>query len=381
MPAAETPSTALVHTPDQSQALAISDAATAGAAAMAKAQIVTRYEMAVMRPRDLEQVRLELVELCRNPGFADRARYVLKFGDRPEDWSIRFIEAAIGAMGNIDVQIATVFDDGQRRMIRIAVVDLQRNSSYTGEQLLERTVERHKLRTGQVSLGQRVNSSGDVVHIVAATEQEMTTKANAAASKIVRVQAQRMIPPHILDECLVQVRETLEQVARDEREAEQRAKDLGEAEQRAKDRATQVTRWAQRVADAFLELGVGREQLEAYLGHALEQATNEAANALKVIGAMIRDDEAKWSDFEAMAATDPANYGEGDVWQLLRERMETKWAEIEAAANGGPTPDEQPASDGETKPEVTTNEQADDGRVAPEDEPTYEQLVGADADE
>ena len=133
-------------------AMAKAETAVSAVAMQARAQVEARFLMAVHRPRDLDVVRVKLLKECTRPGFAEAARYKRPVGSKKNErtgaWeeafiegpSIRFAEAAIRAMGNIDIQSPTIYDDGRSRIVRVVVTDLEANATYSLDITIEKTV-------------------------------------------------------------------------------------------------------------------------------------------------------------------------------------------------------------------------------------------------
>lgn len=296
--------------------MAIHDAAKAQAAALAKAQVQTRYELALMRPRVLDRVRSDLLAQCAVPGFARAARYSLPIGKgKVSGWSIRFVEAAVNLLGNIDVQITTAYDDDIKRLINVSVVDLERNTSYSAQAVIEKTVERRKAPEEGSVIAIRTGSEGQRLFIIAASERDMMMKTNAAASRIVRTQGLRHIPPWILEECETAVAKAA------------RSSLDPNAERKA-------------LVDGFAKVGVSADQLAAYLEHDLSGASDDELLELRAIYTAIRDGDAKWKDYVALSST-PA--GEDDPHAKTREALAAKKAALSAKAKGKTPPKSEPA--------------------------------------
>ena len=106
-------------------------AETAGSAAaeQARAIVEARYVMALRRPRDLLTVREKLLAECRRPGFARSAVYRKPVGrDHIEGPSVRFAESALRNMGNVATDVPTVYEDNEKRIVRVSVTDLDDNA-------------------------------------------------------------------------------------------------------------------------------------------------------------------------------------------------------------------------------------------------------------
>ena len=122
------------------------ETAATAVAAQARAAVESRYIMAMQRPRDLDAARLAILKECKRPGFAAVARYRKPVGDGIEGPSIRFAEAAIRCMTNMLPETATIYEDQEKRIVRVSVTDLEANVTYSGDVTIEKTVERTKLK-------------------------------------------------------------------------------------------------------------------------------------------------------------------------------------------------------------------------------------------
>jgi hypothetical protein len=290
---------------------------TAIAAVQARAQAIvqSKYVMALKRPRNHEQTRLELLKDCSRPSFAAIARYKRPQGKRPaffikqdgadvevpegtegakKKWvpnfiegpSIRFVEAALRALGNIEPAVQSLYDDERKIILRCEVCDFEKNLSYSQEITVEKSVERKDLKTDretgrvlQVPLGRRTNSYGDPVYIVAASEDEVRLKVNRNVSMTLRTLGLRLVPGDLLDEAMQTVIAT-------------QKKDVKDDPARAR----------RELLDSFAKLGVQPVDLQAYLGgRTVEQASPDEILELRIIGVSIRDGEIKWT--EAIAAS------------------------------------------------------------------------------
>ena len=212
-------------------------------AAMAKAAIESRYTLAMARPRDWDLVRTKLLKECQRPGFADAAIYHKPIGNGVEGLSIRFVEAAIRCMGNLFPETVAVFDDPEKRIMRVSLTELEANITYCKEVTISKTVERRFLKKGETALKTRINSKGEQIYIMEATDDDILNKANALESKALRGLGLRVIPGDMQDEC--------EQLCYKIR-ADKAAKDP-DAEKKA-------------IYDGFAKLGVTPDMLKEYLG-------------------------------------------------------------------------------------------------------------------
>jgi len=249
------------------------ETASSAVAAQAKAAVEARFILAIKRPRDLDAVRLALLKECRRPGFAAVARYRKPVGEGIEGPSIRFAEAAIRCMGNITPEVATIYEDPEKRIMRVSVTDLEANVTYSGDVTIEKTVERNKLKDGQVPIRARTNSVGKTTYLVEATEDDLLNKQNALVSKQLRTLSLRLIPGDLLEEAMETVIATLE-----------------------KEDAADPTAARKKLVDAFDRFGVKPNSLRDYLGHDLDGITPAEMAELRAVHAAIRDGETTWKE-------------------------------------------------------------------------------------
>lgn len=321
-------------------AVAVHETAATSAAALAKSRVEARITQALLRPRDLDDVRVRMLKECRRPGFAEVARYSIPRGGKSiEGPSIRFAEMCLRTMGNLCVETPTTYEDGEKRIMRVEVTDLEANSSYSLDITVAKTVERKQLGKGQAAIATRANSYGDQVYIVSATDDELAVKQAALVSKAVRTLVLRLVPGDLVDEGMRQTMDTLRSADRTDPDAARK-----------------------KLADAFSALGVSPSMLAAYLGHELGASTPSELVDLRATYAALRDGEATWASITSQRDT----AGGGD---------EGAEAAVKAREGGGgraAAAREAVKARAAKRPIETTSEPAWDpttGEVRPEDEP------------
>lgn len=250
---------------------AASENAALAMAAQQKAVVEARYKMALARPRDLDAVRQNMLKDARRPSFASVAIYHKPVGKGIEGPSIRFVEAAIRNMTNILTETFTVSEDDERRVIRVAVSDLETNTYFSQDVTVTKTVERSKLPQGEKPIRVRTNSYGKPVYILHGTDDDILNKQNSLISKAVRTLGLRLIPGDLVDEALYYVRQTM---------AKQDAADPDAAKNR--------------IIDAFAQLGVPVEALKDFLGHELSSIDPNELQTLRATFSAIKDGETTW---------------------------------------------------------------------------------------
>lgn len=243
-------------------------------AAQATASVQARYVMALQRPRDWEVVRLALVKACKRPLFAQDAIYAKPMGgDTIQGPSIRFAEEAARAMTNVLSEVAAVYDDSRKRIVRVTATDLEGNLTFYKDITIEKVVERKHPKAGTQILGQRLNSYGDAVYLVPATEDEVATKEAAIGSKVLRELLLRLVPSDIKEEAFAQIRKT-----------------------RHDEEATDPDAAKRRVIDGFFDLGVTPVQLGEFIGHDLAALNPAELARLRLIYTGLKEGEMTWAD-------------------------------------------------------------------------------------
>lgn len=240
-------------------------------AALQKATVEARYKMALARPRDLDMVRQAMLKDAQRPSFANVAIYHKPVGKGIEGPSIRFVESAIRNMTNILTETTTISEDDERRVIRVAVSDLETNTYFSQDVTVTKTVERSKLPQGEKPIRIRTNSKGQPVFILHGTDDDILNKQNALISKNVRTLGLRLIPGDLVDEALWYVRQTMQ-----------------------KQDAQNPDAAKNRLIDAFAQLGVAVEQLKDYVGHELSSLSPVELQTLRAIYSAIKDGETSW---------------------------------------------------------------------------------------
>jgi hypothetical protein len=250
------------------------ETAISAAAAQAQAVVQSRYIMAYQRPRDIDEARVKLLKACQRPRFAETAIYSKPVGgQRIEGPSIRFAEEAARALGNIDIQTPVLYDDFEKRIIGVRVTDLESNTNYSSDVTVQKTVERKKVKEGQSVLGSRLNSYGDAVYLVEATDDDLLNKQNALVSKAIRTGILRVLPSDIREEALDAARETMEKGDTVDPDAARK-----------------------KLASAFSAIGVPPGELKKYLGHELSTCSPSELADLRKVYASIKDGEASWAE-------------------------------------------------------------------------------------
>ena len=257
------------------------DTAATAMAERVRSEVQARCIMALQRPRSLDVVRVRILDHCKRPRFAERARYSKPVaGQKIEGASIRFVEAALVEFGNVMPECSIAYEDDERITIRVSVTDLERNITHVDEATIMKRMERRQLRQGQRSLGQRVNSKGDIVFLVEATDDDLANLKAARQSKLLRNLGLRILPADIVDEAMDLCIETA------------RKGDAADPDAKRKE-----------LVSAFHGLGVSPDDLTRYLDHDLAKVVPAELAELRAVFVAIRDGETTWA--ETIAAKHP----------------------------------------------------------------------------
>ena len=251
-------------------------------AAQAEAEIKARFTMAMHRPRNLDTVRQKLLLACQRPGFAGsaiEALYGAAWFSKPagksriEGFSIRFAEEAMRCMGNIDARSTVIHDDEKTRMIRVEVLDLENNISIPTTVIVDKTIERKFLRSGEIAISTRINSAGDPVYLRACTEDEVTQKQNSMISKALRNAILRLLPGDIQAECRELILSIRQQGGTDDPAAQKK-----------------------KVIDSFSNIGVSVEKLIEFVGHEIDSCSSAEFDMLRNLFFAIKSGETTFHD-------------------------------------------------------------------------------------
>jgi len=250
-------------------------------AEQAKALVQARYIIALQRQRDWDQVRQRILRDCERPSFAEVAVYKKPIGSSSvSGLSVRFAEAAQRAIGNIMPERTIVFDDATRRIVRLGLTDLEANVTHYKDLILEKTVERRNAK-GRNVLTQRMNSSGEMVYVVEATEDELLTKEASISAKIERQLTLKILPGDIQDEALRAIRHTQEKADKADPDAAKK-----------------------RLIDAFEDLGIRVPDLKAFLGaESLDALQPSDLKQLREVYTAVKEGETTWRDVMEQRAT------------------------------------------------------------------------------
>ncbi len=275
------------------------DPAVAASAEAARARIESAYTVAYRKRRNQDEARIRILEACRRPAFAERVEFSKPVGGKTlRGPSVRFAETALRLWENVSVETMVIFEDDFVRRLKVYCTDLESNTTYSKEIVTNKTVERKSAGGDREILGERINSKGEKVFILAATEEETNNKESAAISKSVRNEGLRLIPSDITDEAIAEARKTLKQRDASDPQAAKKA-----------------------LLDAFAAIGVNPKDIEKWLNHSTDQIVPAELEELRGMYRAIQDGESRWIDYIE------AKEGEKTKAEQLKDKLRGKQAE------------------------------------------------------
>lgn len=241
------------------------------------ARVQARTLMAIRFKNDIDVARQGILKECVRPQFAPTAMYALPRGKTMiRGLSIHYADMALQHLRNIQIDYELEVDTPRQRVVRVTAVNLETNSSWDELAVCDKTVERRQLREGQVPLGQRTNSYGDLVYLIAADEVDFIPKMRAELSKRRRDVILRAIPEWLREESIDAIETTMRKVA--------------------EGTAADGDRLRRKLLDRLLARGVNAEQVAEYLGHPAEGMTPDEYTELIRIGQGIAEGSTTWAD-------------------------------------------------------------------------------------
>src|SRR6267143_7125099 len=263
--------------------------ATTAAAAQVRALVEARFTLAIHRPRNMEQVRQDLIKECSRPEFAledvegkgNSALYRRPVGGNNfiEGLGIRFAEVAVRCMGNLMDDAITLQDTDTERVKYCYVLDLEKNNSWGDTVHITKTVERKSLKEGEVPLKTRRNSKQELVYLVEASEDALTTKEAALISKKMRTLILRLIPGDLQDRCIEEIRKI--------------------REQRILEGPDDAIR---SVSDLLYKVNVTVTMVEEFLKHPIGQSSPAEILNLQGLYGSLKDGDTTWAEVMANAS-------------------------------------------------------------------------------
>ena len=295
----------------ESTALAVREEQThelqpAAGEAAAQHEIQSAIIVARRFPRNEDAAFERLMRSCKRPSFAADVAYSFpRGGSTVTGPSVYLAREFARVWGNIRHGAHVVSDDDERRTIRAFAWDLETNTKCESEVTFKKLVQRKQWENGQ-----------KVTRWVEPDERDLRELSNKHAAICKRNCLLELLPPDMVDDALRQADETLQSSAAEDPDATRKA-----------------------VIKAFTGVGVSVENLEAYLGHKLQQSQPSELVELRKLYKSIKDGSTTWVEIAAAKAAS-ATKADG-----LAEKLKGK-KKPESPEASAPTAERLPGQEG-----------------------------------
>ena len=216
-------------------------------------------------------------------------------------------------MGNMDARSEVIWEDAEKRIVVVTVMDLENNISIPTTLVIEKVVERSYLKKGQEAISVRQNSRGDLTYLVDATPDEVLQRQNALISKAMRNGILRLLPGDIQSEC----KGRIEQI-------------------RNGDIARDPDGYKKKVLDGFATHGVKPRDLKKYLGHDVSSSSQHELAALRDLWVELNDGKATWADVMRERAEEEGAEPPPEKPEQPMEKLTERLKSDDAAPKGKP---------------------------------------------
>jgi hypothetical protein len=225
-------------------------------------EILGMIQVAKALPRGEMTAYTKIMHSCKRTAFAEKARYAFpRGGKQVSGASVNLAREMARAWGNIRYGMYIVRDDDKSRLIRGWAWDLETNTRVEYEDDFLKLIYR---KEG----GWVVPDERDL--------RELTFRRGAI---LVRNCILQLMPSDYIEDALVAVKKTLTSKAAKDPDAAKKA-----------------------IAASFVELGIGSEKIEKYLGHTLDECQPAEVAELRAIYQSMLDGQSKWEDYDKKPA-------------------------------------------------------------------------------
>lgn len=274
---------------------------TTSAAAGVQQEIQGALVIAQRFPRDEDRAFQSLIRSCKRANFAADAQYEFpRGGQKVRGPSIYFAREFARVWGNIRHGCDILHDDEDSRSIRAWAWDLETNAKVTADDSFRKLV-------------QRKNKKTNVTEWVKPDERDLRELTNRRAAIAKRNCILELLPSDLIQDALDRCDQTLQQDAAEDPDA-----------------------FRKNTLAGFIDLNVSADQLKAYLGCPIENASPKQQAELRRIYKSLKDGAATWSDYFSEKKDDSTGKEAADK---LREKLKQAKPAEQAAAQ---TPKEPP---------------------------------------
>ena len=238
------------------------DLATASDTAAAQAEIQSALVLANRFPRSEDAAFQKLMRACKRTTFAQGASYSFpRGGTKVTGPSVNLAREAARVWGNIRYGIEVIRDDAGGRKIRGWAWDLETNTKVAAEDEFQKLI-------------QRKGKNGGATQWVAADERDLRELTNRRGAILVRNCILQLLPYDLIEDAANTAHQTLQEESARDPDGERK-----------------------RLLAAFDVLNVSAQQLEAYLGHPIKEASPAELADLRQVWKSISDGNSTWSEY------------------------------------------------------------------------------------
>ncbi len=287
--------------------------APSGRMSQMQTEVLSRYQLAIMLPRNWLDVGGRLLAACDNPDFAKAAFYSKPVGGGEDKvgLNIRFAEEALRIMRNISVDTSPESEDEHAVHYRMTITDLESNTPTSETFRVSKTHETQFVDDDQTIVATRKNRKGEEVHTVVDTDDQLNAKVRAVTSKVKRALVLSIIPVDIRHQCLARCLEVT--FAADKKDPAAALKSI---------------------ISSFLSIGIDVADLKEYLGKPPQSATEKELQELRGIFALIREGDGTWNS--VLSSKRERDAKASVVAKFVSDKQKEK-AKQKAARNGSAT--------------------------------------------
>lgn len=231
------------------------------AVAKVQAELQSMMMMAVKYPRDERAATEAILERCDDPDFADAAVFELERTDYRTNetkiirgLTIDMAEEIHRQFRNILVTTELISETSEGMLLDVSVWDIERNIKNSEPVYVSKTVERSKLKGGQVPIAERRNARNQTIYIVAATDDELRSKMLGLTHRNKRNGLLCAIPSDIQDKFFNKCMETKYKEA---------------------NKQAQTSEGQQKIIDSFKTVGVSQGMIEQHIKHPITELSQD----------------------------------------------------------------------------------------------------------
>lgn len=278
------------------QALSVSDTQAGTLSQIAREESELKAAIIVARkfPRDEERALKQILKSCERASFAECARYKFKRG---ENWiigpSVDLARECARCWGNVRYGFRIVTIDDTHAHIKGYALDLETNN-------LVEIEDKFKLLIYRKS--KQKDKDGKQTGIwIKPDERDLRELVNRRGAICERNAMLKILPPDVVDQAMATVETTMSKAAK-------------------QDLANNKSEAIKKLLSTFALLSVTEAMLIQFLGHGLDEITEDELATLRSIFRSIKDGQARPEEhFSGMSTPNPSSEDTDELNALLKE--------------------------------------------------------------